>query len=533
MTNDVELLFQKVVRLDFARISTRLRLAKKYRIEASPIMQIHNVFLHSPKRKSNCAKAEEFRCQLTRIITFYRNLKSKPTPQRNPSALYDMEQIIKAIHRLSRCSEFFPTLQSLSKMEALQMETLKDLVDKIGHYYQACIELVSAARRKRNRMFRRIDVEDFEIRVPSCIRAPSARDSALSLIKTLRASSDTSKVLQRFQNSESEAAAALARRVNATRSAIKVHAEIKLLFYYEVHPQCVTPRVICANKSACYLCDLFLKIHGRFQVPMTFGKLNERWILPDWLDNVRADRLPALQTAIKQFDDVLDVQIKRLLTGVKRMPDPKESAIGLSAHWSASSIEDSSQAALLVGRVRTQSIIKCSEAHALYTHPPGSEQQAEMGCKCPKRLEVEPATALDHLSGLQMGPFIRGHKSRSYEILSACGTAQLGGSIRRIDFHDLELFLETVYAAGGRLIALRCSEPPDLPAESFVDISKMNRGEELILKFTETPEGENQVYVKGKGRAGISSWWKICWKRGLALTYSNYFPSGIFTRYHN
>ena len=453
---------------------------------------------------------EEFRSQLTRIITLYSSLKGKSTPQRDLSALEAVEQIIKAAHHLSRCSEFFTALQDLSKMNASQMEPLKDLVDKLGHYYQACIELVCAARRKRHRMFQRIQVEDFEVRVPTSVRAPSARGSALSLIKTLKASPDTSKVLQRYQNSESKAAAALASRVDATRSAIKIHAEIKLLFYYEVHSKCVTPRVTCANKSACYLCDLFLKIHGRFQVPMTFGKLNERWILPDWLDDIRADRLPALQRAVEQLDDVLDVQIKRLLKGVKRMPDPKESVIGLSARWSASSIEDHSQVVPHIGRVRTQSTTKSSEVHVIPTNPRGSEQQAEMDYQCPERLEVEPPTALDRLTGQQIDRFIRGHRSRSYEILSACGMAHLGGSIRRIDFHDLELFLETVYPSRGGLIALRCSEPTDLLAESFIDINKMNRGEELILKFTEAPEGEKHMYLRGKGRSGIISWWKIC-----------------------
>lgn len=97
-----------------------------------------------------------------------------------------------------------------------------------------------------------------------------------------------------------------------------------------------------ANKSACYLCDLFLKIHGDFQVPRTFGKLNERWILPDWLDTIPLERYPLLKVAIEQFDTILNTQIQRLSHRQDKHPDPRESAIGLPAPWSVSSFEGSS-----------------------------------------------------------------------------------------------------------------------------------------------------------------------------------------------
>ena len=148
------------------------------------------------------------------------------------------------------------------------------------------------------------------------------------------------KLLQQFNGSESKASAALVQRLDGTRPGIKVHAEIKLLFYYESYPNSAKPRVICANKSACYLCDLFLRVHGHFQVPRTFGKLNERWILPDWLDTIPPERFPVLKTVIERFDSILDTQIQRLSRGIGRHPDPMESAIGIAAHWSMSSLEN-------------------------------------------------------------------------------------------------------------------------------------------------------------------------------------------------
>lgn len=38
------------------------------------------------------------------------------------------------------------------------------------------------------------------------------------------------------------------------------------------------------------ICAIFFGLHGQFQVPSTYGRLNERWILPDWLDDIPEQR---------------------------------------------------------------------------------------------------------------------------------------------------------------------------------------------------------------------------------------------------
>ena len=170
------------------------------------------------------------------------------------------------------------------------------------------------------------------MRMPDNVCKPSNPSLAIPLIKALQESHHASKLLWQYNGSKSKASAALLQRLDGIRPGIKVHAEIKLLFYYESHPNSIKPRVICANTSACYLCDLFLRVHGHFQVPRTFGKLNERWILPDWLDTILPERFLVLRTVGEWFDCILDTQIQRLSRGTGRHPDPMESAIGISAH---------------------------------------------------------------------------------------------------------------------------------------------------------------------------------------------------------
>ena len=278
--------------------------------------------------------------QVAALLDLYRTLKRDSTPQQSPDFLENLERIIKLIHGLGQSADFDAALHDSSALDTAERTRLRDRMAKLAQYYKASTELILAARRKRYRIFRRIRVESFQIRVPDEVRMPSNLGSATPLIKALYASNRAPELLRQFKDSESKASAALVRRLDGTRSGIKVHAEIKLLFYYETYPNKAKPRVICANKSACYLCNLFLRVHGHFQVPRTFGKLNERWILPDWLDTIPPERFPVLKTVIERFDSILDTQIEQLSRAKGRHPDPMESAIGISAHWSMSTFEN-------------------------------------------------------------------------------------------------------------------------------------------------------------------------------------------------
>jgi hypothetical protein len=104
-----------------------------------------------------------------------------------------------------------------------------------------------------------------------CIVSPV---SSIPLIRNLAYRLDIYKLLQRSQGSEPKTDASLIHRLNNTRSGFKVHTEIKLSFFYETHPGIKKPRIISANQSSCYLCDLFFNLYGVFQLPSTFEMLS-------------------------------------------------------------------------------------------------------------------------------------------------------------------------------------------------------------------------------------------------------------------
>lgn len=104
----------------------------------------------------------------------------------------------------------------------------------------------------------------------------------------------------------------------------KIHAEIQILSYYELHPVENTPRVICSNKDACYLCNAFIRLHGQFHIPASHGRLYPAWRLPN---------LPVFLDLQVQLNLFLEAQIltesKKLLGSARRAVtmQPNESTI--------------------------------------------------------------------------------------------------------------------------------------------------------------------------------------------------------------
>ncbi|KAM7208100.1 hypothetical protein V8F20_001646 [Naviculisporaceae sp. PSN 640] len=61
----------------------------------------------------------------------------------------------------------------------------------------------------------------------------------------------------------------------------RIHAEVQIVAYYELHPAAIPPRIIKSSKDACYLCHMFIKEHGKFFTPRTHGRLYNGWRIPN------------------------------------------------------------------------------------------------------------------------------------------------------------------------------------------------------------------------------------------------------------
>lgn len=258
-------------------------------------------------------------------------LKSLPQLHINSTTCAMLEEVTRLAYRLTSAN-MVDTLNKSSQAGKTQLFRLEDSVTKLGHYYKACSQLVAAARRKKCSVFGNIRVEDYQVNIPQTIKSSTPTSILPVLESQIESLPKRTSIVPR-----------LLRRVTIMRPCIKLHAEIKLLFFYETHPENARPRVIAANKSSCYLCDLFFSLHGQFQVPSTYGRLNERWILPDWLDGISEQRVIAMRSIVRRISSILSTQIQAASRGSLHLPTPLESLIGRSASWSASILNLPSQ----------------------------------------------------------------------------------------------------------------------------------------------------------------------------------------------
>ena len=209
---------------------------------------------------------------------------------------------------------------ALNSSETLNPELktfLLEAVGKLGRYHSISYELVCIARNEKYSIFNSMKVETSPTLCPS---QPSNVDKNVHPLTTLQ------NLLRPRTVVESRSLKLSLERclgkpiqpiLNEFRLAIadyyksvKVHAEIQLLFFYELNPERIRPRIICSSKSACFLCDLFFKLHGQYYVLRTHGRLYHRWTLPNWHVFLPEMRRRDFDVLLGNFSDVLKLKVK-------------------------------------------------------------------------------------------------------------------------------------------------------------------------------------------------------------------------------
>ena len=86
-----------------------------------------------------------------------------------------------------------------------------------------------------------------------------------------------------------------------------VHAEIQLIYQYDTTQAMLSPRCIGSSKSACLLCDLFIKSHGGFSITHSHRILYDKWAIPP------LESMPALLRAkYMQFLKQMSAELTQL-----------------------------------------------------------------------------------------------------------------------------------------------------------------------------------------------------------------------------
>jgi hypothetical protein len=151
---------------------------------------------------------------------------------------------------------------------------LPQAIEKLGRYHIITEGLVTASRTVTNLLFRRITV--CPIDAPIAISDDGALTSTLGDLEALCLNSASRAAGPHLQKLRGDTKKKYEKHILGSRKKWKVHAEIQILCFYEQRPHHTPPRAVCASKSAYYLCNLFLEIHGRFSVPRTHGRIYDK-----------------------------------------------------------------------------------------------------------------------------------------------------------------------------------------------------------------------------------------------------------------
>ena len=350
---------REIVRLDFWRILSRLRSrhAKRSRKTAGkpPLVAqlsaaVNNTLLRKHHKLSE-NKVSALRERVHVINNLFSALEALLSVE---DELCEAQELLMCIvEHLNEVAKGKMLTSMLDAIEEPNIEVRNHLlssVGKLGRYYSASQDLIHAVRREQYSIFNRICVESFQL--PSMPKshvvehASTLQSSINDLVKretscrSRGAAFSAQKYLGKFYSSKERE---FQKRTSSSSVPWKVHAEIQLLFFHELHKVDLPPRAICASKSPCYLCHLFFGVHGKYYVPETHGRLYPGWILPTWLCDISKDRQREIGQMIDDIHAKIFKQIRYILPQQRNTcKPPKQSVLCIQATWSASTLRSQS-----------------------------------------------------------------------------------------------------------------------------------------------------------------------------------------------
>lgn len=308
-------------------------------------------------------------------------------------------ELITQMHHLASQTKLNLALNSSKKLNTELKTFLPEAVGKLGRYYSISYELVCVARSEEYSIFNSITIESSPILRPS---QPSTVDKNVHPLTALQnilrpgdavQSRSFKPSLERCLGKPIQVAVDKFRLAIADYyKSVKVHAEIQLLFFYELNPERKRPRTVCSSKSACYLCDLFFKLHGQYYVPRTHGRLYHKWTLPDWHILLLETRRRDFDVLLRNFSDILKVKVRVALdSGPVRINHPNESTLVRPVYRSLSPVTQVlPQVPELVTTLRLALIWEQLPHRVIPSCPISSEVPASLGFTTPNPLLSEP-----------------------------------------------------------------------------------------------------------------------------------------------
>ncbi|KAL9099016.1 MAG: hypothetical protein Q9163_005423 [Psora crenata] len=341
--DDMKALFRCIVTLDYCRILSRLRSRHAKKTSRNKNKSVLITLLDTaiqdqsiqPSPKITVMELADLLRKIKTIKALFMKFEDIQEHSAASSVVQDVTmELITQMHSLASQKKLKLALSSSKTLNPELKTFLPEAIGKLGRYYSISYELVCVARSEEYTIFNSIKIETSPTLRPS---QPLNVDknvhplTALQNILRPRSAVQSRSLkpsLERCLGKPIQAILDDFRLAIADyHNSVKVHAEIQLLFFYELSSERIRPRTICSSKSACYLCDLFFRLHGQYYVPRTHGRLYHRWTLPDWHILLPETRRCDFDVLLRNFSDILKLKVRVALDRPVRANHPDESTL--------------------------------------------------------------------------------------------------------------------------------------------------------------------------------------------------------------
>ena len=347
-------LFLSIVSMCSARILCRLRLIannrKALKQPFKPVLQDALKYLSQLRKKSHAlgSVAAVFVERAKEVIGLVDAWRKHQIQAR-------LADLLEGIYRLRQVEQLQPLLNTIpnSSMDPTSRKSLWKIISKIARYREAARFLYRKARKVilvRNlsaalaeipeQGFRKIQTNQYTPNLRTAIIRASLPEQVNIRDICLLLNIDEQTLTNNF-----------AQQVKSTLANRNVHAEVLLLIYCESRALSLPPRVICSSKDACFLCNAFIRMHGKMHTPRSHGRLYSGWKVPDLLKlgNNTVERFNLV------LREALGNSIRTLLSKRRKIvyPNPNKSTL-LTLPVSASTLSN-----LILSKVSEDSASKC------------------------------------------------------------------------------------------------------------------------------------------------------------------------------
>jgi OTT_1508-like deaminase len=283
------------------------------------------------REKGTLEFPSSFNQELDDLEKYFTSLESmEPVDATSTRGVRPIVGIVQIIHRLWLNQNFRSLFPS---------GMLGSTLAKLSRYVSAAYFLVEEARRQSVLAMLKVEIVSYEP-LPGTAYVPSPEDLQSSLSKL--ASPVNKSHLYRHLCSQTTTPSTDTELLvsncfgDLVNAKCAVHAEMQLLFHYEFLNPCLPPRVICSTKKACYLCNLFFMLHGRFTMLATHGRLYEKWTLPKCVRDLKGSKAGTMHAVIERFYNAIVEAIRdALVFSKKRTFASNESLFLRSTIWPA------------------------------------------------------------------------------------------------------------------------------------------------------------------------------------------------------